>query len=66
MKRIDFGQMMQILGYLGVIAGIVLLAYEIQQNTESLDESRSLAFAQAQQAQSSQLDDSFRSLANSP
>jgi len=66
MKRIDFGQMMQILGYLGVIAGIVLLAYEIQQNTESLDESRNLAFAQAQQAQSSQLDDSFRSLANSP
>lgn len=66
MKRIDFGQMMQFLGNLGVIAGIVLLAYEIQQNTESLDESRNLAFAQAQQARLSQNDDTVRSLASSP
>ncbi len=66
MNRINFGQVMQILGNLGVIAGIVLLAYEIQQNTESLDESRDLGFAQAQQARLSQNDDATRSLANSP
>jgi len=65
MKKIDLGQMMQILANLGVFAGIVFLAVEIQQNTESMDESRNLAFAQAQQARLSQLDDSFRSLANS-
>jgi hypothetical protein len=49
----------------GVLAGIVFLAIEIQQNTESLDESRNLAFAEAQQERRTQLDESFRSLANS-
>ena len=48
-----------------MIAGIIFLAVEIRQNTNSLDESRNLAIAQAQQARQSQLDDSFRSLANS-
>ena len=65
MKKIDLSQTITILANLGVIAGIVFLAIEINQNTESLDESRNLAIAQAQQQRRSQLDDSFRSLANS-
>jgi len=54
-----------LLANIGVIVGIAFLAIEIQQNTESLDESRNLAFAQAQQERLTQLDESFRSLANS-
>lgn len=65
MKRLDLGQTITILANLGVIAGIVFLAIEVQQNTESLNESRNLAMAQAQQERASQLDESFRSLANS-
>ena len=65
MKNLDLGQTIGILGNVGVIAGIIFLAIEIQQNTESLSESRNLAIAQAHQARQSQLDDSFRSLANS-
>ena len=63
MERLN--QWMSLMASLGVIVGIVFLAFEIQQNTESLDESRNLAIAQAQQELLSQLDDSFRSLANS-
>jgi len=65
MKKIDLGQTVSILANVGVIAGIVILAIEIRQNTDSLDESRNLAIAEAQQARQSQLDESFRSLANS-
>jgi hypothetical protein len=65
MNRIDLGQTIGILANLDVIAGIVFLAIEIQQNTESLTESRNLDFAQAEQQRKSQLEDSFRSLANS-
>ena len=36
MKRIDFGQLMAILANLGVIAGIVFLALELQQNNRFL------------------------------
>jgi hypothetical protein len=65
MKKIDIGQGVQTLANLGVIAGIVFLAVEISQNTESLDEARNLAIAEAQQARAAQLDESYRSLANS-
>ena len=37
MKRIDLGQTIQILANVGVVAGIVILAIEIQQNTRSLE-----------------------------
>ncbi len=50
MKKIDLGQILGILANVGVIAGIVFLAVEIRQNTESLDESRRLAAANAYQA----------------
>ena len=50
MKKIDLGQTLGILANLGVIAGIVFLAVELRQNTESLDESRRLAAANAYQA----------------
>jgi hypothetical protein len=53
MNRIDLGQTIGILANLDVIAGIVFLAIEIQQNTESLTESRNLDFAQAEHALSS-------------
>ena len=36
MKKIDVGQLVGILANLGVIAGIVFLAVEIQQNNEAL------------------------------
>jgi hypothetical protein len=36
MKKIDLGQMITILANLGVIAGIVFLAFEIRQNTAQL------------------------------
>ena len=65
MKKIDLGQTVAILANVGVIAGIVFLAVEIQQNTESLNEARNFAIAEAQQAMRAQLDESFRSLANS-
>jgi hypothetical protein len=65
LKRLDFGQTVSLLANLGVIAGIVFLGVELQQNTESLDEARNLAIADAQQARQAQLDESFRSLANS-
>jgi hypothetical protein len=35
MKRIDVGQAIQLLANLGVLAGIVFLAIEVQQNTEA-------------------------------
>jgi hypothetical protein len=65
MKQIDLGQAVGILANIGVIAGIVFLAIEVAQNTESLEETRNLAIAQAQQDRASDLDESFRSLANS-
>jgi len=34
-KKIEFDKLLQILGNLGVIAGILLLAYELNQNTAS-------------------------------
>jgi len=36
MKKIDLGQMIGILANIGVIAGIVLLAVEIDQNSQAL------------------------------
>jgi hypothetical protein len=36
MQKIDFGQSIGILAKLGVIAGIVFLALELQQNNEVL------------------------------
>jgi len=65
MKKFDLGQTISILANVGVIAGIVFLAIEVAQNTESLEETRNLAIAQAQQDRASDLDESFRSLANS-
>ena len=58
MRKIDLGQTIGILANIGVIAGVVFLGVEIRQSTN-------LAMAQAQQERMSQLDDSFRSLANS-
>jgi hypothetical protein len=37
MKKIDLGQMIGILANLGVTAGIVFLAFEIQQSNELLE-----------------------------
>jgi hypothetical protein len=37
MKKIDLGQTITILANIGVVAGIVFLAIEIQQNTRSLE-----------------------------
>ena len=37
MKKIDLGQTITILANVGVIAGIIFLAIEIQQNTETLE-----------------------------
>lgn len=37
MKKIDLGWTIQILANVGVVAGIVILAIEIQQNTRSLE-----------------------------
>ena len=37
MKKIDLGQTIQILANVGVIAGIVFLGYELQQNSDALD-----------------------------
>jgi hypothetical protein len=34
LKKIDFGQTLQILGNLGVLVGILLLVYELNQNRE--------------------------------
>ena len=50
MKKLDLGQIFGILANAGVVAGIIFLAVELRQNTESLDESRSLAAANAYQA----------------
>ena len=45
MKKIDLGQTITILANLGVIAGIVFLAYEVRQNNDLLGiEQRSAAF----------------------
>ena len=50
MKKIDLGQTIQIVANVGVIAGLVLLAYEISQNTLQLQ--RSSMDATQQQAAS--------------
>ena len=50
MKKIDLGRTIGILANVGVLAGILFLAVELRQNTESLDESRRLAAANAYQA----------------
>ena len=65
MKNIDLGQTIGVLANLGVLVGIVFLAIEIRQNNESLEESRNLAIAQANQQKFVALDESYRSLANS-
>jgi hypothetical protein len=43
MKNIDLGQALGLLANLGVIAGILLLALEIHQNTESMELQREMA-----------------------
>jgi hypothetical protein len=55
-----------LLANLGVVAGLIFLAVEIHQNTESLDESRRQAQLQSYQNYLQNLDESFRSLADSP
>jgi len=50
MKKIDLGQTIAILANVGVIAGIVFLAIEVRQNTESIDQSRRVAMAEAYQS----------------
>ena len=37
MKKIDLGQMIQMLGNLGVILGILLLVYELNQNRQMME-----------------------------
>jgi hypothetical protein len=37
LKKIDLGQTIMILANVGEIAGIVFLAFELQQNNEALD-----------------------------
>jgi len=36
MKKVDFGQAVQVIANLGVIGGIILLAYEISQNSDAI------------------------------
>lgn len=52
MKKVDMGQWIGVIANLGVIAGIVLLAYELHQNSEAV----SLQAAQAYVALSQELD----------
>jgi hypothetical protein len=37
MKQIDYGQAAQVLANVGVLAGIIFLAFELQQNNELLN-----------------------------
>jgi len=53
MKKIDLSQTIAILANIGVIAGILFLAIEVHQNTESIDQSRRLAMAEAYQSRAS-------------
>ena len=43
MKKLDFGQMASVLANVGVIAGIVFLAFELRQNNELLEAETSFA-----------------------
>ncbi len=65
-KKVErINQWFTLIANLGVVAGFVFLGVEIQQNTESLEQNRSLAIAQAHQERKDALDESYRSLANS-
>lgn len=46
MKKIDLGQMISILANLGVIAGIVFLAFELRQNNAALESQSRLGHAE--------------------
>ena len=48
MKKIDLGQLISILANLGVIAGILFLAYEIRQNNQFLAEQTAYSILQNQ------------------
>jgi len=66
---VDFDKLhrwMTLTANLGVIAGLIFLAIEIRQNTESLDESRKQAQLQSYQEYLQNLDESYRDLAKSP
>jgi len=62
----NLNRWMTLIANFGVIAGLIFLAVEIRQNTESLDESRNQARLQSYQLYLQNLDESFRTLANSP
>ena len=59
MKKLDFGQALQLLGNAGVIIGILLLAYELNQNREMME-------AQTRHELSSAIADQLLSVAANP
>jgi hypothetical protein len=50
MKKIDFGQMSQVLANVGVMLGIIFLAIEIRQNQAALDEQNTLTTLTSREA----------------
>ncbi len=57
---------MTLIANVGVVSGLVFLAVEVRQNTESLEESRKQVRLQSYQVYLQNLDESYRTLANSP
>ena len=57
---------MTLIANVGVVSGLVFLAVEVRQNTESLEESRKQIRLQSYQLYRQNLDESYRTLANSP
>jgi len=66
LKKLDLGQALGLLANVGVIAGIIFLAVELRQNTDSLEESRRLAAANAYQARAFTFASQTLSTAHSP
>ncbi len=57
---------MTLIANVGVVTGLVFLAIEVRQNTESLEETRKQVKLLSYQTSIQNLDESYRTLANSP
>ena len=66
MKKMDIGQIVTVLANIGVIAGIVFLAIEVQQNQKSLDESNRINRAESLRTAVEYFNDIRMSLATDP
>lgn len=66
MKLSNLNEWLSLGANLGVVIGIFFLVVEIQQNTESLDESRNLATAQAYQSRAQSFIDISLTVASTP